>query len=168
MRRLLLLFRLVVLFAPLPALAQVPPEPRLYAEVAMLHLDSQPHPDIEALLRSHWGNYFQAQGDPADFTLAQVRVGRFDLDGDGDPELFLMIDQPHWVTTGGKPLVVATWVDGHWLPVGWGWADEDGVFVTDEVLDGWRSIVAGNTLMQWTAKGYRGAPLPPPGLTTTP
>ena len=154
MRRIALLL-LLALFAVSPAQAQTAPRP--LAEVPMLPLAPGPHPDIEALLRLHWRDYFEAAG-PHAFTLDEVRAGRFDLDGDDDPELVLMIDRPDWHGIDGQPLLIATWVDHHWLPVGWGWGEEDQVLVTDESIDGWRTLDIGNYLMRWTAKGYRRDP----------
>jgi len=154
-RRIALLFCLVVL-AALPVQAGGP-SPRLVAMVPMLPLSPGPHPDIEDLLQRHWRDYFEGTGAHA-FTLAEVRAGRIDLDGDGDDELVLMIDRADWQSDEGKPLVVATWTERHWLPVGWGWGDEDQIFVTDEVIDGWHTLDAGKFLMRWTPKGYRRDP----------
>ena len=155
MRRVALLICLVVL-AALPAQAQVA-APHPLAAVPMLPLAAGPHPDIEDLLRRHWRDFFEGGGEHA-FTLNDVRAGRFDFDGDGDPELVLMIDRPDWQSDDGKPLVIATWTEHHWLPVGWGWGDEDQILVTDQVIDGWRTLDIGKFLMRWTPNGYQRDP----------
>ncbi|MDA8231493.1 MAG: hypothetical protein M0006_09145 [Magnetospirillum sp.] len=142
----------VVLLAAVPAHAQE--VPRWYAQVPLLPLAEGEHPDIEELLSAHWADYFRAGGELG-FDLDQVRAGRVDLDGGDDGELVLMIDHPRWRADDGKPFVVAAWTGGRWVPVGWGWGEEDGVFVTTEVIDGWRTIDAGNFLMRWTAGGYQ-------------
>jgi len=154
MRRFALLLCLVVLGGP-PALAQS--APRQLAAIPLLPLTAGDHPDVEELLNTHWRGYYRGSGEFG-FTIDQVRAGRFDLDGDDDPELLLLIDKPNWQAQEGKPFVVATWVKGHWLAVGWGWGDEDQVFVTDEVIDGWRTLDTPKLLMRWTAKGYRRDP----------
>lgn len=150
MRRIALLLCLACLLAASTAVAQA----RQLVQVPMLPLAEGEHPDLEALLTLHWKEYWRRSG-PDGFGPGEMRAGRVDLDGDGDPELILMIDKPAWLSEYGKPLVIATWVDHHWLPVGWGWGEEDNVFVLDEVVEGWRTVETGKFLMRWTKKGYQ-------------
>lgn len=153
MRRIVLLFALV-LAALLPLPAHAGSGPKLLAMVPLLPLADGPHPDIDDLLARFWHGYYGVESEYG-FGPADVRAGRFDLNGDGDSELILEIDKPKWRGSEGQPLVIATWRDHHWLPVGWGWTDDDCVFVTDEVIESWRTVDAGNFLMRWTADGYR-------------
>ncbi len=128
--------------------------PRQIAQIPMLPLADGPHPDIEALVSSYWKDTFRT-GGKFGFDLDDLRVGRIDLDGDDDPELVLEIDKPDWESQNGQPLLIATWVDHHWLPVGWGWAQGDDIFVTDEVIKGWHTLEIGKFLMRWSRRGYQ-------------
>jgi hypothetical protein len=156
MRRIAVLFALV-LVALLPLPAHADGAPKLLAMVPLLPLTDGDHPDVDDLLSRFWHGYYREDSEFG-FGPADVRVGRFDLDGDGDDELFVLIDKAKWRGTEGQPFVVATWRDHAWLPVGWGWADDDGIFVTDEVIDSWRTLDAGKFRMRWTADGYRRDP----------
>ncbi len=153
MRRITLLF-ILVLAALLPLSAHADGRPKQLAMVPLLPLADDAHPDIDDLLGRFWHGYYRVESEYG-FGPADVRAGRFDLDGDGDAELVLLIDQPKWRGADGLPFVVATWRDHRWLPVGWGWGDDDGIFVTDEVVDGWRTLDAGAFWMRWTKDGYR-------------
>lgn len=133
--------------SPLPALAQAQP-PRPVAQVAMLPVAEQGRDDVVALVKAHWGPYFQTQ-HPQGFGREALRVGRFDLDGDGLAELLVLLDKPDWEAEHGFPLVVAVWTDKGWNAVGWAWGDQDTVFVTDEIRDGWRTIDTGTQFLYW-------------------
>jgi len=159
MRRIALLICLIALAAPADG-AEAPP----LALVPMLPLAGEPGPDIEALVGAYWQSYWRASGFYG-FGPANIRVGRWDLDGDGNDELIILVEQPDWQSTDGKPLLVATWENGRWKPVGWGWGDEDCVFVTSEVIDHWRTVDAGNYLLRWTSRnGYERDRKPAPAL----
>lgn len=129
----------------------------LYLQVSLLPPAPGPHPDLEALLDQYWHQYWQADGELG-FGLENIRVGRADLNDDDEAELFLMIDRPSWFSTDGKPFVIATWRDRKWVAIGWGWGDEDGIWVTTEKLAGWRSVDAGNYLMHWEGTAYGRSP----------
>lgn len=150
MRRILAL--LSVLLAATPAVAQ--DLHRLVAQVPLLPLAEGRQDEIEGLIKAHWRDYWGGQGRLA-FGREDLRVGRIDLDGDGRAELFVMIDRPAWETNWGKPFVVATWGARGWSPVGWGWGDEDSVFVTAERLDGWLSIDTPSHWLRHAGKGYQ-------------
>lgn len=144
--------------AALPAFGQSAPVsaanvPFYVGQVPLLPLPDGDHPDIEALVAKHWRAYWRASGDLG-FGPQHLRAGRFDLDRDGRPELFVLIDSPGWQADIGKPLVMAAWTKKGWMPIGWSWADEDGIFVTPERIDEWYSVDTGKHLMRWTAKGY--------------
>lgn len=149
MHRFTLLLALLVI--ALPAAAQEQPRP--LGQVPMLPLDAGEHADIETLLRSYWPPYFNT-GHAEGFGRDAVRAGRFDIDGDGRAELFVMIEHPTWTAEHGQPLVVATWSNKGWNAVGWSWGDEDTVFVTNETIGGWRTIDTGTQLMRWERSDY--------------
>ena len=131
--------------------------PKALAQIPLLPLALGAHADVEDLLRLHWRDYFNMPGEFG-FTMDEVRAGRIDLDDDGDAELVLMLDKPNWLTENGKPFLVATWVDHRWLPVGWGWGDDDNIFVTAETFHNWHALDAGKFIMRWTDQGYRRDP----------
>lgn len=154
MSRLLLpsLLALVWLSLLSPALAAELPRP--VAQVPLLNLAPGDHPDLEAFLSTWWAKHYRTAASNA-FGPDSVRIGRFDLDEDGEPELVLMIDNPKWDGAKGKPMVVAGWTGEKWFPLGWSWGDEDTVFVTTEMRDGWRTLDSGTFLLRWFADSYR-------------
>lgn len=129
-----------------PAAAQESPRP--VGQVPVLPLPPGDHPDIEALLRAHWAPYYNTGHEHA-FDRGKVRAGRFDIDGDGHPELFVLINQAAWEAEGGHPLVVAKWMAQGWTAIGWSWGDEDTIFATAEIIDGRRTIDTGTQLLRW-------------------
>ncbi|HLO75817.1 MAG TPA: hypothetical protein VK196_05110 [Magnetospirillum sp.] len=144
---------LLVLFA-LAAPAWAADEIRPVAQVPLLPLAEEVPADIDTLIRTLWRTYYNT-GAESSFGRDSVRVGRVDLDGDGSSELVLMIDAPAWEAGPGSPFVVTQWRNKRWVPVGWGWGDEDTVFATTEVLGGWRSIDTGKLLLRWVGREYR-------------
>lgn len=145
MMRLLALL-LLCLTAALPAHAADVPRP--ISQVPLLPLPPGEHAELEALLRAHWGPYYNVKGEQG-FGRDKVRAGRFDVDGDGRAELFVLIAQESWEGQDGRPLVVANWTARGWNAIGWSWGDEDTVFVTTETINGWRTIDTGTQLMRW-------------------
>jgi len=125
----------------------------IYSEVAILPPSPGPHPDLEDLLHRFWHDYFGADGSLG-FSLAQVRVGRVDLNDDDQAELILMIDHPGWKADAGKPFVIATWKDESWMAIGWGWGDEDGIWSLVETQGGWHSLDTGSAFMRWNGHEY--------------
>lgn len=142
---------LLSLTIALPAAAQETPRP--VGQVPLLPLPAGDHPDLDALLQAHWRPYYNTQHDQG-FGRDKVRAGRFDVDGDGRAELFLLIDQDSWEAPHGRPLVVANWTARGWNAIGWSWGDEDTVFVTAETIDGWRTIDTGTQLLRWSRGVY--------------
>lgn len=142
---------ILILSAALPARADI----TYFGQVPLLPPAEGEQPDIDALAAAAWPAYWRAAGEHG-FMRSDLRLGRFDLDGDGSAELFLMIDSTAWANEHGKPLLVARWAKG-WLPVGWGWADEDRVFAAIEREQGWRSLDIGHHLMRWDGKQYNNA-----------
>lgn len=110
--------------------------------------------DLLALLYGLWPEYYNS-GREDGFTRDNLRLGRIDLNGDGTSELVLMIDAPGWEAPPGNPFVVAQWRKKRWVPIGWGWGDEDTVFATDNSFDGWLGIDSSKMSMRWTGKEYR-------------
>lgn len=147
------LFLAFALLSPVPAAAE---EIDRTAQVPLLPAAGRPA-DVVTLARSFWGGYLDRGGDLG-FTLNDVLVGQVDLNDDGVNELFLMIDKESWRAEHGKPFVVARWQRGAWLAIGWGWGDEDGVFLGAERRSGWRTIDAGPHYLRWQGRQY--------GLTT--
>jgi hypothetical protein len=127
---------------------------RLVAAVAMLPLPDSHQDDVEALVRTHWSNYFNVSG-PQGFRREHLRAGRFDLDGDGRAELLVMIDHPEWESANGKPFVMANWTAKGWRAIGWGWSHEDGVFVSAEKLKGVYTVDTPLYWIRWTGKAYQ-------------
>ena len=148
-----LLAALFFLLAAAPATAQT----NLQANVALLPPAPGPHPDLDELIQRFWHDYYGVDG-ALGFTLSQVRVGRVDLNGDDQAELFLMIDTPAWKAEAGKPFVIATWRDQAWSAIGWGWGDEDRVWSLTETTKGWHSVDAGPYIMRWTGSEYERIP----------
>jgi hypothetical protein len=146
-----LLFGFVLL--PLPAAAQHVGV-QYVAQVPLLPLPDGDHGDIEDLARAHWRAHYDKPGELG-FGRDRLRAGRFDLDGDGRAELFLMVDAPAWTERDGKPFVIATWAKGQWRTIGWGWSDEDRVFVTDEKIGAWRSVDSVSGLIRWSGRYYQ-------------
>ncbi|MBR9973106.1 hypothetical protein [Magnetospirillum sulfuroxidans] len=140
------LFALSLLLSP-PAQAQED-LPRPVAQIALLPIGDDGRDDVIALVSAHWSPYFQT-AHPQAFGREAIRAGRFDLDGDGQPELLLMLNKTGWEAQYGFPLVIANWTDKGWNAVGWSWGDEDTVFATDEIVDGWRSVDTGTQLLRW-------------------
>lgn len=132
----------------------------LYLQVPMLQPAPGPHPDLDALLDQYWHKYWKADG-PLGIGPDDIKVGRADLNDDDEAELFLMIDRPSWLGIDGKQFVIATWRDRKWVAIGWGWADEDSIWVTTEKVGGWRSVNAGNYIMRWEGSAYGRSPKTP-------
>lgn len=149
MRRTILAL-ILILSAALPVRADI----TYFGQVPLLPPPEGEQPDIDALAAAAWPAYWRAAGAHG-FTRSDLRLGRFDLDGDGIAELFLMIDSSAWANEHGKPMLVARWAKNGWLPVGWGWADEDRVFAGFEREQGWRSLDIGTHLMHWDGKQYQ-------------
>ncbi len=135
-----------------PALAEDGPTP--VGQVALLPLGDAVRPDIEALIQVHWKDYYRTGAEHA-FDRDRIRVGRFDLNGDGRAELLLMIDQDDWEADLGRPLVVADWSVKGWKAVGWSWGDDETVFATDEIVGGWRTIDTGTQYLRWDGRIYQ-------------
>lgn len=151
MRRLALLF--LALFAlAMPARAQ--DGLRLAAQISLLSLNDGVQRDIDDLALALWQPYYHTQAEHA-FARDNLRAGRFDLNGDGEAELILMVVAPGWEADQGNPFVVARWVNKRWLAVGWGWGDEDGLFATDEILGGWRTLVSHSQVIRWNGREYQ-------------
>jgi len=153
----LILFLLTCLARP--AFAQEYGQPM--AEVALQPLPETGTPDIEAVLKAHWRAYYNAGGQYG-FFRDQVRAGRIDLNEDGRAELFLLIDSPAWASDKGQPLMVAQWDGTGWDPIGWGFADPDGVFVTSGRVDGWATIETPSQWLRWNGTGYQALDKPKP------
>ena len=131
--------------------------PRPLALISLLPPAPGPHPDLDEFILLFWVKYYNAPGELG-FTLNQVRVSRVALKDDDDTQLILMIDHPGWRTVDGKPFVIATWRDGQWAAIGWGWGDEDGLFETTEIVGGWHSLDAGKYTMRWDGQQYQTVP----------
>ncbi|HTH17166.1 MAG TPA: hypothetical protein VL974_10975 [Magnetospirillum sp.] len=127
---------------------------RPIAQVPLLPLADGPHEDIDALVQDLWKPYYNTADEHA-FGRDNLRVGRVDLDGDGKDELVLMIDAPGWNDVNGNTLVVAQWRNKHWFAIGLGWGDEDTVFTTNDIRQGWRTIETGTQLMRWVGREYK-------------
>ncbi|OAN42981.1 hypothetical protein A6A04_09765 [Paramagnetospirillum marisnigri] len=140
------------LAAPGAALAQ--DYGRLVAQVALQPLPEGETPDIDALLKTHWRAYYNGGGQFG-FFRDQVRAGRIDLNEDGRTELFLLIDAPAWASAKGQPMVVAQWTSKGWAPIGWGFGEADGVFVTSSRLGGWATIETPSQWFRWNGASYQ-------------
>jgi hypothetical protein len=127
---------------------------RMVAQVALQPLPDEETPDIDQLLRSQWKAYYNAGGSHG-FFRDQVRAGRIDLNEDGQAELFILIDSPAWTSAKGQPLLVAGWTSRGWAPIGWSFADSDGVFVSSERIDGWATILTPTQALQRVGKSYQ-------------
>lgn len=143
---------LVLLAFAVPAMADDLPRP--VSQVPLLPLAEGPHDDVDALVQAFWQPYYNTGAEHA-FGRANLRVGRIDLNGDGQAELVLMVDAPGWEAGQGNPFVVATWIKKRWVAVGWGWGDEDTLFATDEVIGGWRTIDSGSQILRWAGTEYQ-------------
>ena len=146
MRHAHILLALLLLVA-VPARAQTD-LPRPISQIALLPIGDQGRDDVIALVKTHWLPYFETQ-HPQAFGRESIRAGRFDLNGDGQAELLVMVVKPDWAAQQGQPIVVASWTDKGWNAVGWSWGDEDTIFVTEEAVDGWRTIDTGSQLLRW-------------------
>lgn len=135
-----------------PAFSQAYP-PRPIEQIAMLPLNDGVPSDIDKVVAGVWGPYYNTSDENA-FTRDNLRAGRADLNDDGWAELVLMLDHVLWKDAPGKPYLIATWQQDSWRVVGWGWGDEDGLFVTEEVMGGWHSIDSGSQWVHWTGKAY--------------
>ncbi len=151
MRRIVLTIALLSGLAG-PAAAQEYGRPE--AEVALQPLPEAATPDIEAVLKAHWRAYYNAGGQFG-FFRDQVRAGRIDLNEDGRAELFLLIDAPAWATDKGNPLMVAQWTGTGWDPIGWSFADSDGVFATSSRVDGWATVETPSQWLRWNGARYQ-------------
>ena len=150
MPRLAFLLAAFLLLSPLSARAA---DPVIAQQVGMLPPSPGPHPDLEALLSTFWPAYYNVSG-PLGFTIDQVRVGRADLHDDGNEALLLMIDHPGWQADLGKPFMIATWSKPQWTAIGWGWGDEDSIFMLTETKKGWHSVETGTQTLSWIGKQY--------------
>lgn len=139
---------LIVLALMLPLPAQGQEAPRPVSQIALLPLPDQGRDDVIALVKTHWQPYFETQ-HPQAFGRESLRAGRFDLNGDGQAELLVMLTKDGWQAQQGFPLVVANWTAKGWNAVGWSWGDEDTVFATDEIRDTWRTIDTGTQYLYW-------------------
>ncbi len=146
-----LLLSVLLLFA-VPALADDGIAP--VGQIALMPPGEIDHPDIEAIIRTHWKDYYRT-GAEHSFDRDKVRVGRFDLNGDGLAELIVMIDDADWEAEHGKPLLVADWINKGWRAVGWSWGDDETVFATTEIVAGWRTIDTGTQYLRWDGKLYQ-------------
>lgn len=145
MHRIIALLALLLFVAP--AAAQESP-PRPVSQIALLPLPASGADDVAALLKAHWGQYFETGTDQG-FGRDAVRIGYFDLNGDGKVELLVMVTRPDWATDAGQPIAVAAWTGAAWNAIGWSWGDEDTVFATDEIVARWRTIDTGSQWLRW-------------------
>lgn len=134
---------------------------RPMAQVALQPLPEAETPDIEAVLKAHWRAYYNGSGEFA-FFRDQVRAGRIDLNEDGRAELFLLIDAPGWGSDKGFPLLVAQWTAKGWQPIGWSFADPDGVFVTAGRVDGWATVETPSQWLRWNGASFQAIDRPKP------
>lgn len=151
MRRLGSFIFALLLATPL-AFAQEVPRP--VAQIPLLRLADGEQRDITDLVMALWQPYYNTNAEHA-FGRDNLRAGRFDLDGDGQAELILMIDAEGWEADPGDPFVIARWTQGHWIPVGWGWGDQDSVFAAEEIQGGWRTVVTNSEILRWTGREYQ-------------
>lgn len=154
----------LLLLSPLAAQAADVTDPtalRPVAQVALLPAPETIDPALSSFVEALWGRYWRSS-DPQAFGQSALRVGRMDLNDDGQAELFLMIDAPDWESGQGYPMVIANWTKDGWNAIGWSWGDEDTVFLSDEVRDGWRSIRTGPQLLRWDQGVYAPTDLPKP------
>lgn len=158
MRRLL---ACLLLLSPQLVHAAEPEDLRPTAQIALLPVSDHDDPALASFVNALWGRYFQTD-DPQAFGRAALRLGRMDLNGDGQAELLILVDAPDWETGAGYPLVVANWTRDGWNPIGWSWGDEDRVFVVDEAVDGWHSLSTGTQLLRWDHGVYAVTDLPRP------
>lgn len=158
MRRLL---ACLLLLSPLAAHSAEIADMRPTAQVALLPAPDHDDPALLGFVGALWGRYFQTN-DPQAFGRAALRVGRMDLNGDGQAELMVLIDAPDWESGQGYPLVVANWTKDGWNAIGWSWGDEDSLFVLDDVVDGWHSLTTGTQVLRWDHGVYGGIDLPKP------
>lgn len=127
---------------------------RLLAQVPLVPPTETLPDDVADLVYGFWPQYYNSVGENA-FSRDNLRLGRIDLNGDDKPELVLMVDSPSWEAGEGFPFVVAQWRKGRWIAVGWGWGDEDTVFATTEVQNGWHSIDGGRMVLRWVGSQYQ-------------
>lgn len=146
------LIALALLFSPLCAHAQAP-VPAPVGQIAMLPLPASGQDDVIALVKAHWTPYFETQRAEA-FGRESLRFGRFDLDGDSRAELVVMVTKADWEAEQGFPFVVASWTDAGWQAIGWSWGDEDTLFATDDIRQGWRTVDTGTQFLYWDGKTY--------------
>jgi len=151
MRRLASLL-LALIAVSLPVRAQE--APGLAAQIPLLPLAEGVQRDIDDLAVALWGAYYHTGAEHA-FARADLRAGRFDLNGDGQAELVLMVVAPGWEADQGHSYVVARWADRRWMPVGWGWSAEDSLFATTEVKDGWRTLMSNSQILRWNGREYQ-------------
>lgn len=151
MRRLALLFLALFVLAT-PAGAQ--DGLRLAAQIPLLPLADGVQRDIDDLAVALWQPYYHTQAEHS-FARDNLRASRFDLNGDGEAELILMVVAPGWEADQGNPFVIARWVNKRWLAIGWGWGDEDTLFATDEVLGGWRTVMSQSQIIRWSGRDYQ-------------
>lgn len=148
------LVALTLFLTPLAASAQAQaPAPVPVGQIAMLPLPAQGQDDVVALVKTHWKPYFETQGSDS-FGRESLRFSRFDLDGDNRSELVVMLTKAGWEAEQGFPLVVASWTDKGWRAIGWSWGDEDTLFATDEIRQGWRTLDTGTQFLYWDGRTY--------------
>ena len=58
--------------------------------------------------------------------------------------------------------MVAQWNGTGWDPIGWSFADSDGVFVTSGRVDGWATIETPTQWLRWNGVSYQALDKPKP------
>jgi hypothetical protein len=87
-----------------------------------------------------------------DVTIRDVVVGHPDLDGDGAPELLVVIEHSYYCGTVGCPAYLFTPCKGRYLFV-----DEftyEGMWLTDEARGGWRTFLTDEEIWRWDGLRY--------------
>jgi hypothetical protein len=130
---------------------------RPVALVALQPLPESVPADIDAVLKAQWPAYYRSAGEHG-FGPDQVRAGRIDLNEDGRAELVLLVEAPDWNSVGGGPLLVARWTERGWTPIGWSYAEPEGVFVTSDRAGGWATIATPTYWLRWSGKSYSAVP----------
>ena len=105
---------------------------------------------IEELLRKHNPSDPPANAEEAEqyLTLDNLLVGRFDLNDDGAPELFVEYRHSSICGTAGCETDVFRKQEDQWIALT-GLSTSGAVYVLDERIGGWRSLCAWESGMRW-------------------
>ena len=150
----------VLFWAIIGALFVAPLAPAIADEKVLMRRDNfgQDLAFIDSFLKRSWPHYYK-RNEPLDWpelTLDRVSVGRYDVNGDGQSELFMNVGYGPLCGTVGCPTHVFAKRDGEWVEVDHvsGMMGDSSMDVWVDPLTGHRTVFSYYAGFRWTGEAY--------------